>query len=137
MRLGNSLLICGAGPIGLAVLLCARAAGATPIVITDIDESRLKFAKDLVPSVETFVVPRSGEESEPTTIAAALKEKHFGELGPEVCIECTGFASSIATAVHAAIFGGTVFVIGLGKDLVEVPIMTASKKEVDLRFQHR
>ncbi|KAK2751047.1 L-arabinitol 4-dehydrogenase [Myotisia sp. PD_48] len=40
LSLGDPVLIAGAGPIGLVTLLCARAAGATPIVITDIDETR-------------------------------------------------------------------------------------------------
>ena len=34
--LGQPTLICGAGPIGLAVALVARASGAWPICITDL-----------------------------------------------------------------------------------------------------
>lgn len=40
-------LIVGAGPIGLVSMLAARAFGAPRIVIVDIDERRLSFAKDL------------------------------------------------------------------------------------------
>jgi len=58
LRLGDPLLICGAGPIGLITLLCAQAAGACPITITDIDEGRLKFAKELVPRVKTYQIQR-------------------------------------------------------------------------------
>ncbi|KAJ3759302.1 hypothetical protein EV360DRAFT_69613 [Lentinula raphanica] len=36
LRLGDPVVICGAGPIGLVSLLSARAAGAEPIVITDL-----------------------------------------------------------------------------------------------------
>lgn len=56
LRLGDPVLVTGAGPIGLITLLSARAAGATPIVITDIDEGRLAFAKSLVPDVITYKV---------------------------------------------------------------------------------
>lgn len=65
VKLGDPVLICGAGPIGLITLLCCQAAGACPLVITDIDEGRLAFAKDLVPSVITHKVERmSAEEGE-------------------------------------------------------------------------
>lgn len=58
LKLGDPLLICGAGPIGLVTLVAARAAGATPIFLTDLSESRLAFAKTLVPDVKTLVVDR-------------------------------------------------------------------------------
>lgn len=35
--LGQPVLVCGAGPIGLAAALCARAAGAHPICVTDLE----------------------------------------------------------------------------------------------------
>lgn len=44
VRLGRPALVCGAGPIGLVALAAARASGAHPLVITDIDAERLKFA---------------------------------------------------------------------------------------------
>lgn len=47
LRLGDSLVICGAGPIGLVSLLAAHAAGAAPIVITDLDEARLEMARSV------------------------------------------------------------------------------------------
>ena len=36
LRLGDPLVICGAGPIGLASLLAAHAAGATVLMVPDI-----------------------------------------------------------------------------------------------------
>ena len=49
--LGKSVLVCGAGPIGLVNVLTAKAMGALKIVITDIDENRLKVhSKSLKPS---------------------------------------------------------------------------------------
>ncbi|KAF3938088.1 hypothetical protein ABW19_dt0205740 [Dactylella cylindrospora] len=138
LKLGDSLLICGAGPIGLVTLLCARAAGATPITITDIDSSRLEFAKKLVPTVNTFQIPLGGPDTTPENLAKTINEQFYSTAGhPDVSIECTGIASSIATAVHASRFGGTVFVIGVGKDIVDMPFMACSVKEVDLKFQYR
>ena len=38
----QSVLICGAGPIGLLSLMTAKAMGATEAVITDLDPERIK-----------------------------------------------------------------------------------------------
>jgi L-iditol 2-dehydrogenase len=56
IQLGRPALICGAGPIGLIALKCARASGAWPIVITDVDTNRLAFAKKIMPDVQTYLV---------------------------------------------------------------------------------
>ncbi|KAK4242652.1 putative sorbitol dehydrogenase [Achaetomium macrosporum] len=132
VRLGDPVLVCGAGPIGLITLLCAKAAGACPLVITDIDEGRLKFAKEICPEVITHKVERlSAEES-----AKAIVES-FGGIEPAVALECTGVESSIAAAIWAVKFGGKVFVIGVGKNEIQIPFMRASVREVDLQFQYR
>ncbi|KAJ9642061.1 hypothetical protein H2201_005989 [Coniosporium apollinis] len=132
LRLGDSLVICGAGPIGLVSLLAAHAAGAAPIVITDLDENRLARAKELVPRVRTVLVSRSDD-------AKALGKKIVDTLGEEakLVLECTGVEGSIHAGIYAARFGGAVFVIGVGKDFQSIPFMHLSAKEIDLRFQYR
>ncbi|KAL8381389.1 hypothetical protein RB595_005588 [Gaeumannomyces hyphopodioides] len=133
LGLGDPTLVCGAGPIGLITLLCAKAAGACPIVITDIDEGRLKFAKELCPDAITHKVEgRPSAEEAAKQIVAAM-----GGLEPAVAMECTGVESSIAAAVWAAKFGGKVFVIGVGRNEISMPFMRASVREVDLQFQYR
>jgi threonine dehydrogenase-like Zn-dependent dehydrogenase len=48
LRLGDLAIICGGGSISLITYLCAKAAGAEPILITDINRGLLKFAQTLV-----------------------------------------------------------------------------------------
>ncbi|ORY61911.1 L-arabinitol 4-dehydrogenase [Leucosporidium creatinivorum] len=134
LRLGDPLLICGAGPIGLVSLLAARAAGAAPIVITDIAQSRLDFAKKLVPGVKTILVERGVE---PKDVAAKIKAEAGLPLGLSVALECTGVETSVQTAIFAAKFGSTVFVIGVGKDYQSLPFMHMSANEIDLKLQYR
>ncbi|GAA5878913.1 hypothetical protein JCM8547_007551 [Rhodosporidiobolus lusitaniae] len=134
LRLGDPLLICGAGPIGLVSLLAARAAGAAPIVITDIAQSRLDFAKTLVPGVKTVLVERGVEAKD---IADRIKVEAGLPNGIAVTLECTGVESSVQTAVYASCFGGTVFVIGVGKDFQTLPFMFMSANEIDLKLQYR
>ncbi|KAF7588944.1 L-arabinitol 4-dehydrogenase [Aspergillus hancockii] len=54
-----------------------------------------------------------------------------------IALECTGMEASLAAAVHSVKFGGRVFVIGVGKDTLEIPFMRMSAREVDLQFQQR
>ena len=155
LRLGDAALICGAGPIGLSALLCARAAGACPLVITDLDAGRLAFAESLVssssssssssppsssssssgvpPRVRTLLVA-PGEAKE--DLAARIVDA-MGGTEPDVALECTGAESSIGAAIEAVRFGGTVFVVGVGKSEMAFPFMRMSTREVDVRFQYR
>ncbi|KAI1425813.1 GroES-like protein [Xylaria sp. FL1777] len=132
IKLGDPVLVCGAGPIGLITLLCCKAAGACPLVITDIDESRLKFAKEVCPSAITHKVERMSAEDSAKAIVAS-----FGGIEPAVSMECTGVESSIASAIWATKFGGRVFVIGVGKNELNFPFMRCSTREIDLVFQYR
>ncbi|KAI2783636.1 GroES-like protein [Daldinia loculata] len=132
VNLGDPVLVCGAGPIGLITLLCCQAAGACPLVITDIDEGRLKFAKEICPSVITHKVERASAEDSAKKIIES-----FGGIEPSLAIECTGVESSIASAVWAVKFGGKVFITGVGKNEINFPFMRASTREVDVEFQYR
>lgn len=133
ITLGDGVLVCGAGPIGLVTLACVKAAGAFPIVITDIDEGRLKFAQGFCPSVRTLKVERGDSPEE----FAAKVIKLADGVEPAVAMECTGQESSISGAIHASKFGGKVFVIGVGMPEIQVPFMKLSTREVDLQFQYR
>jgi L-iditol 2-dehydrogenase len=134
LRLADPLLICGAGPIGLVTLLCARAAGAAPIIITDLDEGRLACAKKLVPSVKTFQIPLDKQQTAEQIAAQIVTD---AGIEPTVAVECTGVQSSIATAIFAVKFAGTVFATGVGKSDLELPYMRLSTREVTLAFQYR
>jgi len=133
ITLGDPVLVCGAGPIGLVTLACVAAAGACPIVITDIDQGRLDFAKQFCPSVKTHKVEFSHSVED---FAKAIIELGEGNE-PAVAMECTGVESSIAGAIQACKFGGKVFVIGVGKNEIKIPFMRLSTREVDLQFQYR
>ncbi|KAK7061011.1 hypothetical protein VNI00_000746 [Paramarasmius palmivorus] len=132
LRLGDPTLICGAGPIGLVSLLSARAAGAEPIVITDLVQSRLDFAKQLVPGVHTVLIDRN---KSPQEQAEVIKEVAGGAV--KVVLECTGFEGSIHTGIYATQFGGKVFIIGVGKSEQTFPFMHLSANEIDVSFQYR
>ena len=80
---------------GIMTLLASRAAGAEPIVITDLDSSRLAFAKSLVPGVITVQVPRDETSKE-----TASRVRTAMGMVPRVAMECTGVESSVHTAIY-------------------------------------
>ncbi|CRG89510.1 L-iditol 2-dehydrogenase [Talaromyces islandicus] len=141
VRLGDPVLVTGAGPIGLVTLACVQAAGASPIIITDIDEGRLKFAKELAPNVRTYQVQigKTPEENAAGILDALNDGKGDAAdaIRPRLAVECTGVESSVASAIWSVKFGGKVFVIGVGKNEMTVPFMRLSTWEIDLQYQYR
>jgi L-iditol 2-dehydrogenase len=133
LSLGRGAVVCGAGPIGLIALVAARASGAHPIVITDLEPKRLAFAKKFVPSALTYQVDRNLDaESNSKAIRKLFNFECVGEYGaPEVVLECTGVESSVVTAAYTARRGGTVMVIGVGREIMNnIPFMHLSLGEV-------
>ncbi|KAJ5378572.1 L-arabinitol 4-dehydrogenase [Penicillium cosmopolitanum] len=119
----------------------ARAAGACPIVITDIDEGRLAFAKTIAPEVRTYKVqPGLSAEQQAAGIINVFndgKGSEAGALRPKLCLECTGVESSVNSAIWSMKFGGKVFIIGVGKNEMNIPFMRLSTQEIDLQYQYR
>ena len=97
VRLGDPVLICGAGPIGLVTLLAAHSAGANPIAIIDLDEHRLSVAKSLVPRVKTIQV----QPGMPPKEVAAQAVSALGH-GTKIAFECTGVESSVHSAIYVS-----------------------------------
>ncbi|EAT83116.1 hypothetical protein SNOG_09851 [Parastagonospora nodorum SN15] len=102
LSLGRGAVICGAGPIGLIALAAARASGAHPLVITDLEPNRLAFAKTFVPTAITYQVdPNLDAQSNAKNIRALFEFDSIGEYGaPNTVLECTGVESSVITAAY-------------------------------------
>ncbi|KAJ8340755.1 hypothetical protein SKAU_G00353880 [Synaphobranchus kaupii] len=127
VTLGSTVLICGAGPIGLVSLLVAKAMGASQVVISDLIAERLAVAKELGADFPLQV--KRGETPEEL---AKKVEQHLGSQ-PHATIECTGVESSIQTAIYATRPGGVLVLVGLGSEMVTIPLLSAAVREVDIR----
>lgn len=127
VTLGSSVLICGAGPIGLVSLLVAKAMGASKVVITDLSQERLSMAKEL--GADDVITITKGDSPQ------ALAKRVADMLGapPQITIECTGVESSIQTAIYATQSGGVVVLVGLGAEMATIPLVNAAVREVDIR----
>lgn len=137
LHLGRGVVVCGAGPIGLIALAAARASGAHPIVVTDLDENRLAFAKEFAPTCTPYQINGNLDaEGNAKAIRAFFGDEEYS--APETVLECTGVESSICTAAYTARRGGNVVVIGVGKSIVNnLPFMHLSLAEVRYSFSTR
>lgn len=132
LSLGHPALVCGAGPIGLIALAAARASGAHPVVITDLEPKRLAFARSYVPGCLTY---RADPSKSPEEQAREIREL-FGAaedpyFAPRTVLECTGVEGSVVTGCFAVRRGGTVMVIGVGRPVMNnLPFMHISLAEV-------
>lgn len=131
VELGKKLLILGAGPIGLCVLIAAKSMGCHDIVITDLMADRLKVAKELG-AAETYVVPKQMSE---TDIVKEIHQKLNG--APDIVIDCCGGQITNRLAIMSPKIGGVIVLIGCGPPEVTVPLIAASTREIDIRGIHR
>jgi len=102
-RLGDSVLIIGAGPIGQMSTRWAAAAGAQSILVLDPVEQRLGLARA---GGATAAIALPVSEARP-----AILEANQGRL-PRVVIDSTGHAGVFAAALGLAEQYGTVVVLG-------------------------
>lgn len=92
LKVGASLLIVGAGPMGLMNLLVGRVAGAGKIIVSEPNENRLRLAEKL--GADVLVNP---EEED---LVLRVKEETEG-LGAEAAIVTIGIPHVIAETLKA------------------------------------
>ncbi len=110
---GSSVLIAGAGPIGIIVAQTARAFGATTIYVTDVDADRRAFALEhgATSALDPRVDPVEG-------------------LGVDAFIDASGVAAAVQSGILAVRPGGRAILVGMGNDTVELPVSFIQNSEI-------
>ena len=116
---GESVVVFGAGPVGLLIALLARHKGAR-VLITDINPTRLELAR----SLELEAVP-------PDQLTAAV-EAMTGETGADVVFEVTGAAAAIAEATGLLRTRGRLVVVGIHSEPHPVDLFRVFWRELHL-----
>ena len=129
---GQSVLIFGAGPIGLVCCAVAKAYGANKIICVDINEERLAFAKKYA-ATHTLVSERIPA---PEMAEKIIQQCDLG-LGADVAIDATGAEPCIQTAIHAVRAGATYVQAGMGKSDITFPIGAMGSKELTVKGSFR
>lgn len=121
---GDTVLVVGAGMIGLLLLQAARAAGASQVFVSDVDSTRLELAAELGAD-ETFLT--SGAD-----LAQEIAAKTGGE-GVHTVLEAVGRDETIAVAVDCVRKGGTVTLVGNITPQVTIPLQKVVSRQIRLQ----
>lgn len=132
IKSGQSVVVFGAGPVGLLCCAVAKALGAKKIVSVDINEERLAFAQKYA-ATHVF---RSQRESPEASAARLIGECELG-AGADAIIDASGAEPCIQTSIHALRTGGTYVQGGMGKSDINFPIMAVCTKELNVKGSFR
>ncbi|KAK8877569.1 sorbitol dehydrogenase [Apiospora arundinis] len=141
LKPGSTVLVLGAGAVGLLCAAACKASGAKAVIIADIQEDRVNFAVQNGFADVAIVVPMARPQTIEDKLAYAKElagkvasskvgEEEVGEVG--VTFECTGVESCMQTAIYATQAGGKIMIIGMGTPIQTLPISAAALREVDL-----
>ena len=129
---GQSVVVMGAGPVGLLCCAVAKAYGASTIVAVDIQPARLEFAAGYA-ATHTFTPERVSAEENAANI---LKQIGLPD-GADAVIDASGAEPSIQTSIHTVRRGGVYVQGGMGKSDITFPIMSFCMKEITARGSFR
>jgi len=113
VKAGSKVLIAGAGPIGVIVAQTAAAMGATEVIVTDIAEDRLTFAKE---HGATRVIDVSTETLDDVVV--------------DIFIDASGSAPAVYSGIKAVGPAGYAILVGMGNDDVTLPISHIQNNEI-------
>jgi L-iditol 2-dehydrogenase len=129
LRVGCSVAIIGAGPIGLLILQLARLAGADLIFVTDKLPWRLRLAQKW-----GGITIHCGKEDAIKRVKAETRGR-----GVDVAIEAAlGDESSVSQAVEMVRLGGRITLVGIpGDDRLQMKHSTARRKGLTIVMSRR
>src|SRR5271155_3320414 len=124
MKGGETALVIGAGMIGLLTMQAAKAAGASQVLIADIDRSRLERAETLGAD-KTLLL--SGND-----LVQAVLGCTEGR-GVDLVLEAVGREETIAASIASVRKGGTVTLIGNIQPEVKIPLQAVVSRQIRLQ----
>jgi len=107
-RADETVLVIGAGPIGLSVIEFAKLTGAR-IIVMDINEQRLRFVREKMGVTDTIAATGTEEDVKTFTDLTA------GKLG-NVVVDATGNSKSMIHAMNYVGFTGRLVWVGITQD---------------------
>ncbi len=122
MKFGDKVAIFGAGPIGLLTAIIAKKAGASKVLITDINDYRIGLAKELGFDV---IDGRSSDVNK-------MFMEQFGVEGADISFELAANLNTLDMAINVTKIRGTVLAGGIFKKLPTVDLQKITLKEQKL-----
>ncbi len=124
MKGGETVLVIGAGMIGLLTLQAAKAAGAASVLVADIDQSRLLRAEK-IGADNTLLL--SGAE-----LVKEIHRRTEGR-GVDLVLEAVGRDETVAASIASVRKGGTVTLIGNISPEIKIPLQVVVSRQIRLQ----
>jgi L-iditol 2-dehydrogenase len=124
IALDDTVVVVGAGMIGLLTLQAVRAAGAGKIIVLDVDDSRLELARSL--GATTTFNSRSAD------VIAQILEMTSGR-GADAAMECVGSTVPVKLALDSVRKGGSVTLIGNVAPTIELGLQSTVTRQIRLQ----
>jgi L-iditol 2-dehydrogenase len=124
MKAGDTVLVIGAGMIGLLLLQAARAAGCARVFVSDVDATRLALAAQLGAD---HIILASGA----LLIEETLRET--GGKGVDLVLEAVGKEETIVSAIDCTCKGGTVTLVGNISPQIMLPLQKVVSRQIRLQ----
>ena len=105
LTVGQSVLVVGGGPIGILIAMVAKLSGASKVVISEINENRIKFTEDMDMGFEMINPLKNDMDSK-------IKEL-TDNMGFDVVYEVSGVQAGADLMTKAAKTGGTIMMVGI------------------------
>jgi L-iditol 2-dehydrogenase len=128
LSIGKRVAVLGAGPIGLLIVAALRHVGVGTIIVTDLSEARLAFAKRMGADL---VIPIGSEDM--ADRVKTVQDATDG-VGADVVIEAAGVPAAFEEALAMVRRGGTLIEIGhyFDSGTATVSPHTICQKDVDI-----
>ncbi len=124
--LGKRALVTGSGPIGVLAVVSARRAGAAEIVVTDVADGALRFAREIGADRTINIA------AEPDALTAYGADK--GAF--DVMFEASANEAALRGGLDVVRPGGVIVQLGLGGEM-KLPMNALVAKELELRGTFR
>lgn len=123
VQLGASAVVVGTGMIGSLVVQALKAAGAGQVIAIDLDDNKLRLAKQLGAS-HTI----RADLEDPVAVVKSLTEGR----GADLAMEVVGATPTVKTAIESVRKGGSVCLVGNLSPKIELPLQSVVTREISL-----
>jgi L-iditol 2-dehydrogenase len=140
MKKADRIAIFGAGPTGLIHMILAKYYGASQIILVDINNFRLNFAKNIDPTITTINMANNDNNNLDASVFSKV-----GNIGVDISIIATSNLDALVQSLKITRRGGIISLFGVptkdsdlkidfnliySKELKIVPSYAASEKEI-------
>jgi len=121
---GESAVVVGTGMVGIFVLQLLKIAGANPVIALDIDDQKLKLAKET--GADYIFKPNDDNISQKIKELTKTRGADFG-------FEVVGITDSVQTCINSIRKGGTAVLVGNLSSEIQFPLQKVVTQEIKVQ----